>query len=487
MGAIEDVYADLDADVSLEEFREAVEEKVEQMGGLADEETAAMLIAHELDDEGGEVEAIADIEPGMEEVKFLAKVVSVGDVRTFERDEEDREEGRVLNVEVADETGSIRITFWDKQADAGEEELEVGETLRIAGRPKEGYNGVEVNVNKAEPDAEADVDVQVQDTYRVEDLSLGLSDVNLRGKVLDTDSIRTFSRDDGSEGQVSNLKVGDPTGRIRVTLWDEKADRADELDPGVSVEVVDGYVRERDGDLELHVGNRGAVEEIDDEIEYVPETADIAELEIGDTVDIGGVVRSADPKRTFDRDDGSEGQVRNIRVQDETGDLRVALWGEKADTEIAPGDEVQLADVEIQDGWEDDIEGSAGWQSTVTVLGEADPSAGTSAGGSDAGGDSGGDARGSTGLSDFGGSDADTGSDGATADTGTDSASAGGDSADGEYVEFTGTVVQAGDPIILDDGEQTVSVDSTTDVTLGQEVTARGELRDGTLDAEDVF
>jgi replication factor A1 len=487
MGAIEDVYADLDADVSLEEFREAVEEKVEQMGGLADEETAAMLIAHELDDEGGEVEAIADIEPGMEEVKFLAKVVSVGDVRTFERDEEDREEGRVLNVEVADETGSIRITFWDKQADAGEEELEVGETLRIAGRPKEGYNGVEVNVNKAEPDAEADVDVQVQDTYRVEDLSLGLSDVNLRGKVLDTDSIRTFSRDDGSEGQVSNLKVGDPTGRIRVTLWDEKADRADELDPGVSVEVVDGYVRERDGDLELHVGNRGAVEEIDEEIEYVPETADIAELEIGDTVDIGGVVRSADPKRTFDRDDGSEGQVRNIRVQDETGDLRVALWGEKADTEIAPGDEVQLADVEIQDGWEDDIEGSAGWQSTVTVLGEADPSAGTSAGGSDAGGDSGGDAGGSTGLSDFGGSDADTGSDGATADTGTDSASAGGDSADGEYVEFTGTVVQAGDPIILDDGEQTVSVDSTTDVTLGQEVTARGELRDGTLDAEDVF
>jgi replication factor A1 len=174
-------------------------------------------------------------------------------------------------------------------------------------------------------------------------------------------------------------------------------------------------------------------------------------------------------------------------VQDETGDLRVALWGEKADTEIAPGDEVQLADVEIQDGWEDDIEGSAGWQSTVTVLGEADPSAGTSAGGSDAGGDSGGDAGGSTGLSDFGGSDADTGSDGATADTGTDSASAGGDSADGEYVEFTGTVVQAGDPIILDDGEQTVSVDSTTDVTLGQEVTARGELRDGTLDAEDVF
>ncbi|UPW02126.1 single-stranded DNA binding protein [Halorussus gelatinilyticus] len=484
MGAIEDVHADLDADVSLEEFREAVEEKVEQMGGLADEETAAMLIAHELDEEGGEVETVADIEPGMEEVKFVAKVVGVGDVRTFERDDEDREDGRVLNVEVADETGSIRITFWDQQADAGEEELEPGDVLRIAGRPKDGYNGVEVNVNDAEPDDETEVDVPVQDTYRVEDLSLGVSDVNLRGKVLDTDAVRTFDRDDGSEGKVANLKLGDETGRIRVTLWDERTEAAERLDPGVSVEVVDGYVRERDGSLELHVGNRGAVEEIDEEIAYEPETADIADLEIGDEVDLGGVVRETQEKRTFDRDDGSEGQVRNIRVQDGTGDLRVALWGEKADVDVAPGDEIQLADVEIQDGWQDDIEGSAGWQSTVTVLGEADPSAG-SAGGDD----SSADANDGTGLDAFGGDDGASASDSADAGASADAGGTDGDagSEDGEFVEFTGTVVQAGDPIILDDGEETVSVASNADVTLGEKVTARGELHDGTLDAEDVF
>ena len=486
MGAIEDVHADLEADISLEEFRETVEEKVEQMGGLADEETAAMLVAHELGEEGGEVNAIADVEPGMEEVKFLAKVVSVGDVRTFERDD-DQEDGRVLNVEVADETDSVRITFWDKQADGAEEALEPGDVLRIAGRPKDGYNGVEVNVNKAEPDDETEIDVQIQDTYRVEDLSLGLSDVNLCGKLLDTDSIRTFSRDDGSEGRVSNLKVGDETGRIRVTLWDEQADLAEELDPGISVEVVDGYVRERDGSLELHVGNRGAVEEIDEEIEYVPDAADIESLEIGDVVDVVGVVRSADPKRTFDRDDGSEGQVRNIRVQDETGDVRVALWGEKADAEIAPGDKVHLADIEIQDGWQDDIEGSAGWQSTVAVL---DSGASTGSAGGDDAGDSG-----EAGLdafaddSDSGSSGASEASDSAAEAAESDAGASAGESsdADGEYVEFTGTVVQAGNPVVLDDGKETVSVETETDVTLGQKVTARGELRDGRLDAEDLF
>ena len=81
MGDIEEIYADLETDVSEAEFREAVEQKVEQMGGLADEETAAMLIAHELRDE--EVNSVADIEPGMDDVKFLAKVMKVGEVRTF--------------------------------------------------------------------------------------------------------------------------------------------------------------------------------------------------------------------------------------------------------------------------------------------------------------------------------------------------------------------------------------------------------------------
>ena len=467
MSDIEGIYEDLETDVSLEEFREAVEEKVEQMGGLADEETAAMLIAHELGE--SEVNGVADVEPGMEEVKFVAKVLSIGEIRTFERDSED-EDGRVVNVEVADETGAVRAAFWDGHAEAAVEELEEGQVLRIKGRPREGFSGVEVSVDEAEPDDETEIDITVSDTHRVEDLSLGLSNVNLLGRVLDADSVRTFDRDDGSEGKVSNLTLGDPTGRIRVTLWDEMAETAEEIETGTTVEVADGYVRERDGDLELHVGNRGTVEEVDEDVEYVPDSTPIESLEIGQTVDIAGVVRSADPKRTFDRDDGSEGQVRNVRVQDATGDIRVAMWGEKADVDLGPGDEVALADVEIQDGWQDDIEASAGWRSTVTVLDSDEPT-------SDDGGES-------TGLGAFAdtGSEADEmdeSSDGSDTDRSVESS--------GEEIEFTGVVVQAGDPVVLDDGETTMSVETSADVGLGEEVTARGVVRDGRLEATDLF
>jgi len=480
MSDIEEVYEDLDADdVSLEEFREAVSAKVEQMGGLADEETAAMLIAHELTE--GEVEGIADIEPGMEEAKFVAKVLSVGELRTFERDGDD--DGQVVNIEVADETGRVRVALWDEDAAAAVEELDPGQVLRISGRPKEGYNGLEVSADRVEGDEDAEVDVEIGDAADIEGLTIGQSDVNLVGRVLDTDEIRTFSRDDGSEGRVANLTLGDETGRVRVTLWDDRADRAAELSPGVSVEVVDGYVRERDGSLELHVGDRGAVEEIDETVTYVPDTVDIDSVEIGQTVDIAGVVRSTDPKRTFDRDDGSEGQVRNVRLQDGSGDIRVALWGDKADKDIAPGDELLCADVEIQDGWQDDLEASAGWRSTVSLLDDGSTAATVDT-------DDGGNESSEQGLSAFAGDDdASDGDDGDEDGGGTD-AEADADaatSAAGETQEFTGTVVQTGDPVMLDNGEEALTVATSEEVRLGQEVTVRGELRDDTLHAEELF
>ena len=115
------------------------------------------------------------------------------------------------------------------------------------------------------------------------------------------------------------------------------------------------------------------------------------------------------------------------------------------------------ADVEIQEGWQDDLEASAGWQSAVVVLDGAEP---------DRGGDS-------AGLDQF--------ADGTAPDPGTDD----GDDSNGDEAgsnadreTFTGTVVQPGNPVILDDGEETLHVETNADVHLGQEVTVRGR-RDG--------
>lgn len=454
MGAIEEVFEDIDADVSLGEFREAVEKKVEQMAGLADEETAALLVAHELDE--NRILSIDELDPVQEEAKFLAKVRRVGEHRTFEREED--EDGHVVNVEAIDETGDVRLTFWDDHAQAiAAEGLEPGTVLKVQGRPTEGLHGLEVSVQHAEPTDETDIDVDIDASRAISDLSLGQSGVRVRGRVLDTDTIRTFERDDGSEGKVSNVIVGDATGRTRITLWDERAETVERLDAGDSVEIREGSVRERDGRLEVHVGDRGAVESIEEDIAFEPRTTPIRSLAPGDVVDVAGVVRSTNPKRTFDRDDGTEGQVRNIRVQDETGDVRVALWGDAADRDLAPGDTIWLGDVEVRDGWEDDVELSVGWQSSIAPV---DLSAVTV--------------------------EADS------ADTDESASLAAFDDSEqsepepGESVEFTGTVVQTGTPIIVDDGEEALRVETETDVILGQEVTVRGPRQGDHIDADEV-
>jgi replication factor A1 len=184
--------------------------------------------------------------------------------------------------------------------------------------------------------------------------------------------------------------------------------------------------------------------------------------------------------------------VRNVRIKDDTGDIRVALWGDKADVDIDLGQYAIFTDVQVKDGWQDELECSANWRSTVSVLDErpddapthdAPTAATTTSGGSESQGS----------LSSFDSasdSSASSSSSSASAPSTADAAAAGSaDDTTGERddIEFTGTVVQAGSPVVLDDGTETYSVDTDASLRLGEEVTVRGRVRDGRIDAEDVF
>jgi len=362
--------------VDEEEFAELVEDKIEQMGGLCDEPTAAKLVAHELEED--RVYGVDEITPDRDEVRFVGKVTEVGEPREFERD--DGEDGMVANVRVRDDTGEIRVALWDEYAESVSE-LEKGEVLKVKGAPKEGWNGgVEINARELEKDddGEFDVDVDVSpDIVNAEDVTAGMSDFALVGRVLETSEPRTFDRDDG-EGKVANIVLGDETGWVRIALWDERAEDVAHLSSGDAVRVRDGYAREREGDVEVNVGGRGSVEALDEEgeeadVEFHPDPTPVADLEIDEKHDVAGVVTDTGETRTFDRDDGTKGRVKNIRLRDDTGEIRVALWGDKADLSFGPGDEVAVLNMEVGEGWNDGIEGSVNWSSSVYVKCHGDP------------------------------------------------------------------------------------------------------------------
>lgn len=103
-----------------------------------------------------------------------------------------------------------------------------------------------------------------------------------------------------------------------------------------------------------------------------PDSMPIGELEIDDVVTIVGVVTDIDSVNTFSRDDGSDGQVRNIQIQDRTGVVPVVLWGDEAVRDLSVGDTVQVVDGEVQvDEYDDNDEAkqvNVGYDSTLKVF-----------------------------------------------------------------------------------------------------------------------
>ena len=374
MDEITKLYERLADRITFDDFKTKIDEKVATMGGLCDLETAALLVIQEL---GGDepITKIKDIAPDSGSVCFACKVVSISDIHEFSRS--DGSTGRVANLKVGDETGTIRVSLWDELVDVADK-IEVGEHLQISGYAKEGYAGTtEVSVGRTghidviEPMQEIAVQLK---PHSIADLSPGMIDVSVVGQVLHISDIRTFTRKDGSNstGSVGNITIGDETGKIRVTLWDDKTEVMGKLNIGDCIEITGGYTRENyyDSRTEIQIGDQGNIKKSDETVNYVENVTPISDIGIDETVTIVGYVTGLDEVREITRSDGKISRVTNIYVSDETGDnrIRVALWGEHADIHLDVGDKIQIIDCYAKSGWNNEIELSAGWKSSISLI-----------------------------------------------------------------------------------------------------------------------
>lgn len=336
MTDIEEIYKRLSHIVSKQDFLQRIQDKVEGMGGLCDEPMAAMLVANELgfSDVGRDCVKIENITSESGQVNFIARIISVFDVKEFTRN--DGTVGRVGNVIVGDESGKIRLTLWDNMADmikAGK--IKVGQTYQISGYSKQGYSGMEVNIGNNGVLAECDEEINVAaNNQKIKDIKDGMGNLNLTGKVLEISEVRIFQRKDGNSGKVGNLLIGDSTGKIRVTLWDEKTEFLDEIEYGDTVELLNAYARENafTQKVEIQIGSRGVIRKTEKQIEYEEEFTPIADIEDNmNDINISGRVLDISEVRTFEKKDGSVGRVGNLLIGDSTGKIRLALWDEKTD------------------------------------------------------------------------------------------------------------------------------------------------------------
>jgi len=134
--------------LSENEILNKVDAKLKELSGLVSREGAASIIANELGiklfKEGAGKLQIKNILPGLKSVTFVAKIVKIFPIHSFKNE---KREGKVASILVGDETGNLRVVFWDnsfiEKIEKGE--LKEGDIIKI-------YNGYVKESNLGGPE-----------------------------------------------------------------------------------------------------------------------------------------------------------------------------------------------------------------------------------------------------------------------------------------------------------------------------------------------
>ena len=349
--------------LSRDDLMARMKQKQDELGGLVTPEGLAMIVGREFGiefkREGPKPEElrIEDLIPGMSNIDLLARVVRVYEPREFQR--RDGSMGKVANLMLQDRTGWIRAVLWNDKASLVEEDkIQKGAAVRVRGaHVREGLNKEpEVNVGSrgsitVDPDDPRvrDLPPLAEAEVKIAELKPELGEVDLFGRVAAVSDVRTLERPDGSSGRVATLLLVDGTGKVRVSLWDDRAKLANSFKRGDVVKLENAAVRAgpRGPELRLGAGGRILLNPQLPEAYRLPEVVErllkIEELETDMvTVDLAARVRRKFAQQEFRRDDGTPGRVTSVILEDETGIIRASFWngGSELAQKLRVGDAV---------------------------------------------------------------------------------------------------------------------------------------------------
>lgn len=250
-----------------EKVMERVKDKEKEFSGLISQEGAAHIVAKDegvqlLDkEETGELD-IGNIVSGMNNVTVTGKIQRIFETREFESD---GERGKVANLILADETGTVRTSLWNEEVEELIEEgkIEEGDVIEVqSGYVKEDNRenpelrlGRSGEVLKSERDITVDVDEESTQRSDIEDLDPG-DRGEIRGNLVKIFNSGPFFKtcpecgnrveDECEEHEKSKINLvltgvlDDGTGNIRVVFFRNQAEKAIGMDTEEVREITDG-------------------------------------------------------------------------------------------------------------------------------------------------------------------------------------------------------------------------------------------------------
>jgi replication factor A1 len=165
----------------------------------------------------------------------------------------------------------------------------------------------------------------------------GLNNVTVAGRLVAIFPTRTFEGE--KPGKFATLMIADYDGILRVVLWNDKADLVEkgELKIGQAIRLVHGYTRQDlYGKVELHLGGKSQIEVESQEKACEYPAIDKFATKIcslnkaSGNVHLSGTVKAVLGLSKFTRSDQSDGTVMRFTLADDSGEVSVVAWNEKA-------------------------------------------------------------------------------------------------------------------------------------------------------------
>ena len=208
-----------------------------------------------------------------------------------------------------------------------------------------------------------------QGTAKVENLSAGLRNVDIVGKVVRKYELRHFDTGQRS-GKVANFLLGDETGSVRVVMWNDQAERRNDLEEGNIVKIGGAYVRENNGYKEVHLNDSSNLDINPEgvsvgEVQQGPKRKNISDLRENDQdVEVLATIVDVFDPRFFTvcpnckkRAAESEGKfncaehgqvepaysyVMNLFIDDGTENMRAVLWKNQTEKLLGKSEDEML-------------------------------------------------------------------------------------------------------------------------------------------------
>ncbi len=294
---------------------------------------------------------IAEVEPGRQGFSVIARVMSISNPKIFTSRK--GEDGKLANMQIADNTGEVRLVLWTENI-KHLKHISEGDIVEISDVDcKDGFRGGKEfslrprsllraidETSENYPDNIAKFPVYEENIISIADI-VPDEKVSIIGRLIRVPTPHSYESN-GKKGKVTSLEIQDKTGKIAYTLWNKDVKLINTLDlkEGDIVKILNEQSRERNGEISLsHWDGRILKVEGDYDIpEYEENIIKIGNAQEIKDVTLIGIVTKIQDTISFDRQDGTKGFVKSIEITDETGSIRVTLWGDDTKLKVAKGD-----------------------------------------------------------------------------------------------------------------------------------------------------